>query len=132
MELITIIDSIAKRSISKLSIALLAVYYILVLYFTVINRPVGVYSAELDLLWSYRKWFAGNWELGREILYNMAMFVPIGFSLGVLLAKRKYRLIFAFVIGFLLSAIIEILQLYFMRGLCEFDDLFSNTFGAIL
>ncbi len=84
------------------------------------------------MFWSYKKWFAGNWAFGREILYNIAMFVPIGFFLGALLNNRKNGLPFACLVGLFLSATIELLQMFFKRGLCELDDVFSNTLGTML
>lgn len=74
---------------------------------------------------------AGDWELGVEILGNMAMFVPFGFMLMSLFRRKgKAVLIIALAVGF--SLMIETSQLLLMRGLFEWDDLISNGLGAVL
>ena len=56
----------------------------------------------------------------------MAMFVPFGFMLsGVLLQRR-----FIIPAAILFSLTIEMLQLFLMRGLFEWDDVLSNAIGA--
>ena len=54
------------------------------------------------------------------------MFIPVGILTG-LIWKWKGLLV---AIG--LSVGIEILQLISQRGLCEFDDVIHNTFGAFI
>ena len=110
------------------------VYLFTVLWYTVLKRELSYQGARFELFWSYRKWLAGDAKLGREIMANMAMFLPFGFLMGDLLSvpSRKARAAFAAASAGLFSLTIEMLQLYFMRGLCEWDDVISNTAGAVL
>ena len=89
-----------------------------------LKREIGFKPAQFDLFWSYKEWFSGNWNLGWQILANIVLFIP----LGVLLPNRKRFLL----IPILLSISIELLQLYTLRGLFEFDDIFDNTLGAVI
>lgn len=79
------------------------------------------------MFWSYKLWVSGNTQLGKEIVCNILMFVPIGILLSTLTSNKKYILT-----PFLLSCIIEVLQLYTMHGMFELDDIINNTFGALV
>ena len=117
-------------------IAVLLFYMFTVLWFTVISRSEGLRGAHFDIFWSYRAWFAGNNELGIKIVANMAMFMPLGFLLAGLFShaenggKKFIFLIPAAGAGF--SLCIEVLQLMLLRGVFEWDDVVSNTTGALL
>ena len=107
-------------------IIFLVTYIFIVLCLTVFHRSLRINNAQLDPLWSYKEWLAGDTELGNEILANMAMFVPFGFMLSGVLLKRCFIIPAAIVF----SLTIETLQLVLMRGLFEWDDVISNTIGA--
>lgn len=62
-----------------------ALYLLTVLQFTVLNRSIGLHTAQFELFWSYRAAFAGDFDLGREIIANIAMFLPFGFLSSCLL-----------------------------------------------
>ena len=64
-----------------------------------------------------------------EVLLNVALFVPIGFLLGGIMPKGFLKVL---LIGFLLSCLIELLQLTSGRGLCETNDVVHNTVGCML
>ena len=59
-----------------------------------------------------------------EVLLNVALFVPIGFLLGGIMPKGFLNVLLT---GFLLSILIELLQLASGRGLCETNDVIHNT-----
>lgn len=65
-----------------------------------------------------------------EILLNYILFVPLGILLYLCFGE-KYGLRVV-LIGFLLSASIEIVQLVFRIGLFEFDDMIGNTIGCLI
>jgi hypothetical protein len=69
-----------------------------------------------------------NWA---NVLLNVAMFVPMGFLLPLLgsIFRKWYVTMPA---GFAVSGLIELLQLIFIRGVCDVDDLFCNTLGCII
>ena len=117
-----------ESGIKKRIIPVFIIYIFTILWFTVFNRTPRFHTAQFDLFWSYKEWIRGDWELGKEIIANIAMFIPFGFLLSSFLSK--HRLIIPAAILFSLS--IETLQLFLMRGLFEWDDVFSNTLGAAL
>lgn len=92
------------------------------------HRSLCISNAQLDPLWSYKEWLNGDTDLGNEIFANIAMFVPFGFILSAVLPKRRFIIPTAIIF----SLTIETLQLVLMRGLFEWDDVISNTIGAVV
>lgn len=117
---------------TKAVFVLFLLYLALVLWYTVFKRTPDFYGAQYELFWSYKKWLAGDWNLGREILYNIGLFIPFGFMLSAILSLRKRFCLVVLFAGILFSCVIEILQLEMMRGLFEYDDIFNNALGAVL
>lgn len=120
--------TIRKERKQTISILCLLVYLFVVLWYTVLKRPTGHYVAQFELFWSYKEWIVGDVELGKEIVANIAMFIPLGFLLASFLHNRHYIILAAV----LFSIIIEFCQLILMCGLFEWDDVISNTLGAII
>ena len=112
--------------IKKYTAILFVIYLLTVFWFTISKRSFQFSTAQLELFWSYKAWLAGDTSIGREILANVAMFVPFGFLLSSLFSKHRFIIPAAF----LFSLMIETLQLFLMRGLFEWDDVVSNTIGA--
>lgn len=101
-----------------------ALYLFTILWFTILKRSTGYHVAQFELFWSYKKWFAGDVDLGNEIMANIAMFIPFGFMLSAVLPTTpsfkdgtKAAVVIAAAIAF--SLLIETLQLFMMRGLFE-------------
>ena len=112
-------------STRKPPLSLLLSYCFLILAATVFSRRVsGTAKLELMPFWSYKKAIVGH-GLRNEILANILMFVPVG-ALLPMVVKRPV------LIGMGLSVFIELLQLLTHRGLCETDDVISNTIGLLL
>lgn len=67
-------------------------------------------------------------------LINILMFLPIGFLCTNLIRDKrtiwKYLMIFVCVILF--SIIIETEQYFLRAGVCEFDDILTNTIGGAI
>lgn len=110
---------------------LLAEYVFLIICFTVIFREYAeAKPIELRLFWSYKRALSGDTYLFYENLMNIAVFVPIGFLMGLVVNWKKCCMVLLF--GLLFSCSIEVLQLIFHRGLCELDDVVHNTIGCII
>ncbi|MBQ6961290.1 MAG: VanZ family protein [Clostridia bacterium] len=110
-----------------------AVYLIAVLWYTVGKRSVGYYPAHFSLFWSYRLWFEGKQAYGLQILANIAMFTPFGFLFSAIADSRRPRgFVCVFLGGTAFSLLIETTQYVTMRGCFEFDDVCSNTLGALI
>lgn len=85
---------------------------------------------KLIPFWSYAAVLRGREDLIIENFLNVMVFIPLGLMLSTFDTFRKWRIVF--LCGFCLSVTIELLQLIFKRGLCEFDDMFHNTLGAMI
>lgn len=109
--------------------SLLAAYVVFILMETIIGRKPGIARYELVPFWSYH-----YPELRTEIILNYILFIPLGFLL-CFSEKRNHSGVWintvqVVLIGFLLSASIESIQLIFRIGLFEFDDMIGNTIGC--
>ena len=101
---------------------LLAAYILFILMETIIGRKIGVGRVELVPFWSY-----SHPELRMEIVLNYLLFIPLGVLLYLCFGEKLgLRVVIA---GFLLSALIELIQLTFKIGVFEFDDMIGNTVG---
>lgn len=121
--------------VQAVSVLLLVAYLMLVFGSTVFMRQPGTRQAEYELFWSWKVVYHAFEEgythsLFWEILLNIALFVPIG-ALLPLVIGRKRGIWLALIAGILISASIEGLQLWLCRGLFEFDDIFDNTLGCM-
>lgn len=65
-----------------------------------------------------------------QCLLNVILFIPFGLLLNAILKPKSMARIVTS--AFLLSFVIEILQAFTHRGLCEMDDIIHNTVGAWL
>lgn len=97
---------------------------------TVLIRSPGTLRYEMIPFWSWREVFR-KWPMTatgkmylRQIILNIAMFIPIGMILS---RKSGWK---GILIAAGISAMIEITQLVSHRGLFEFDDIIHNTLGA--
>ena len=114
----------------------LSVWGALVLLLTVLgrrmNRSYIENNCNLELFSCYKRSFInGNTAILYSTLQNIAMFVPFGFVLPVIL-NNKHRFIVTLIISFVLSLFIETCQLLLKSGIFELDDLFNNTLGALI
>lgn len=114
--------------LKRLGSILLTVSVLLILFATVLFRVPNPQKPQLELFWSYKAWFAGNASLGREIVLNILLFVPFGFSMA-LITKKNWVVIVA---ALVLTAASEVVQLLFGLGLFEWDDIINNTLGAVI
>lgn len=126
-------DRITK--VQSAAVVLLTAYIFLVFASTVFCRESKeYYSYELLPFWSYWEIFNGEQSLFWEDVLNIVMLFPIGILLPIVMEtdmeKQGSRRVI--LIGFLISLVIELLQLIMKRGLFEFDDIFHNTIGVII
>ena len=70
-------------------------------------------------------------QIWLNVLLNIALFVPLGVLLP-LLWKPFRKWYAALGAGFGVSLLIELTQLFTGSGMCDVDDLFTNTLGAML
>lgn len=88
------------------------------------------YHFNLRPFWSYEAIMNGRKDLIKEHYLNVAVFIPLGMLLWVVLKQKKWWK--ALVFGCVASLLIEAMQLVLKRGLCEFDDVMHNTLGCVI
>lgn len=97
--------------------------------FTRNPQPHRVYT--LELFWSWKAVYHGNRSMLKDNLLNMFLLFPAGVLLPMMyMHKISWRR--GLTIGILISAVIEINQLIFCRGLFEWDDIIHNGFGCMI
>lgn len=111
----------------------LAVCITAILGGTLLNRIVGQgFEVMLIPFWSYWETIVlGDWVLGEQIVFNVLIFVPFG-TLAPIPFSRVRNFTKMLVIVTIFSVGVEIMQLLFRCGTCEFDDVFSNVLGTII
>lgn len=118
--------------IQGIAIIVLVLFLGIVFGSTVFTRTTAIRKYELKPFWS---WCAvilyHDRELLKENLLNCILLVPMGFMLPIIF-YHKVRLNRALIVGFLVSASIELSQLIFKRGLFEWDDMIHNALGCML
>ena len=111
---------------------LFAGYIAIVLYATLMRMSGFHMQYNLHLFKAWREaWNNYSVKNIANVLLNVAMFVPLGFLLPLLwkLCRKWYVAIPS---GFGFSLAIELIQLLTRRGVCDVDDLFCNTLGAVI
>lgn len=113
-------------------ILVLTAYLTGLLYITVIRGSIsGWRNINLHLFRAWREaWNTFSEKNWLNVLLNIGMFVPLGILLPLLSPKLRkwYWMLPA---GFLATLTIEVIQYISCRGLCDVDDLFANTLGAM-
>ncbi|MCU1806421.1 VanZ family protein [Cytobacillus firmus] len=124
-----------KRTLTKgkLTVSFLILgWFIVVMGLTTFSR-----AANYEGFFNFRL-FSGyvsawhNWSLKefQLIIFNMLLFVPLGFLLP-LLGKSMRRFMPVSLISLAVTIGIEVLQLLSRRGIFELDDILHNTVGSI-
>lgn len=121
-----------KATVIKcMSFAVLVIYLAFVLLTTLIARtPMTTTAAKWIPLWSwYEVIFHHDSGLFIEICQNLVMLMPVGAMLNLLKGISAKQ---AAVIGLIITATIEFLQLVTHRGLFEWDDILHNSIGCVV
>lgn len=110
----------------------MAGYLLIVLYATLLRGAGGFRSYNVHLFRAWREaWNNYSVKAWLNVLLNVAMFVPMGFLLP-LLGKPFRKWYVTLTAGFGASAVIELVQLWLGKGICDVDDLFCNTLGTVI
>ena len=108
------------------SVLLLIEYIFLLFCSTVIFRSTGeARQYDFHPFWSYNRS-----ELLMENILNVVVFIPVGMLLCVAFKQMTWWK--ALLIGCCISISIESLQLLFMKGFSEVDDVMHNTVGCLI
>ena len=105
---------------------LLVLYGMFIIFVTLLNRNESAGGINLIPFWSYRQVFQDK-ELTIGIIKNLLLFIPFAAVLYNII-QTKAKTIFSV---FIASIIIEAIQYIWNIGLCEIDDVISNTIGGL-
>ena len=104
-------------------------------FVTLLRSESGEFAVRQWNLQLFRAWREAyqrfTLQIWLNVLLNIALFAPLGFLLP-LLTKPFRKWYTALGAGFGVSFLIELTQLLTARGMCDVDDLFTNTLGAML
>lgn len=104
-------------------------------FVTLLRSEPNEFAARQWNLQLFRAWREAyqrfTLQIWLNVLLNIALFVPLGFLLP-LLSKPFRKWYAALGAGFSVSLLIELSQFFTGRGMCDVDDLFTNTLGAML
>ena len=123
-----------RRLDDRIAFAALAAYLSLVFASTVLLRTTE-HASGLSLVpfSTYTQALGGNRTYIFEILENIVLFVPAGIALGYLCrASGICASVIAIAGTALFSVGIEFMQYIYSVGVCELDDVFSNTLGILV
>lgn len=125
--LITIALIILTSFINKrINALLLLIITGAIFYLTLFYRDNVTIKANFEPFWSYRQAFYDS-DIRSEILKNIWLFIPLGTVLYRIYPGKRM-----IVICVLLSVGIEIVQYTSGKGLCELDDIISNSLGGCI
>ena len=112
---------------------ILSVYVVLLLYFTMFGRySHPEYTYQIYFFKSYRYLFEQfDWQSVRQIIINIAMMIPFGFLLPVLM-KNKHKYLLTLLLALLLILFIESMQMVMQCGTFEVDDVINNLIGTFI
>lgn len=107
-------------------------YVAVVFHATILRSGSGYRSWNTHLFRAWREaWNNYTVQHWANVLLNVALFVPLGIMLPLLCNHfRKWYLTIP--TGLFASAIIELIQLAICIGICDVDDLFTNTLGTTI
>ena len=105
--------------------AFLILYLAFIVLMTILYREPGASRGAFEVFWSYKQFFSSS-SMRQEILNNVWLFMPF----GAVLYDPSHPHLWLLAIG--LSVGIETVQYITGIGLCEIDDVISNSLGAAL
>lgn len=111
----------------KIALSILIAYMFLVFAQTVLirrNAPEAYY--QLIPLWVHGIGLKSHSDIFNQMLANVVMFIPIGFLAAIVLKK------YSFIVGISFSLTIELIQYFAHKGMCETDDVISNSMGTLI
>ena len=99
---------------------------------TLFNRHVADYAVTLKPFWSYYTAYKiSNAELWLQIIMNIAMYIPIGFSMpGCFASMQKFWKIILVIA--VCSGMIEVIQYILSIGYPDVDDTLNNIIGGMI
>lgn len=120
-----------RKILSRVFDILFAAFIIYALWYTILSRTATVKRCDFRLFWALRSWLHEEPQGKKEFiryLQNILFFIPFGFLNPW--KKRGWKTVA--VSAAMFSVFIEVTQYVTARGMCEVDDMNSNTLGAAI
>ena len=116
----------------RVSAGLFLLLYVVVLFCSTVflRATTATTHYPFDFFWHYKDFAHGQLLWLPEVIMNIAVFIPVGFALG--LAFRKTKGWQGVLAGMGISVGIELLQWLFRKGFVDVDDVIHNTLGCVL
>lgn len=115
-----------KTANKRRQVILIFISLFCVLFITLLSRvPTLTRTIHLIPLWSFTS--HGH---GRQILLNIALFIPLGYFLASSFESTRHPRVWPIITALATSAGIELTQFLTYRGMLDVDDLISNCCGA--
>lgn len=125
-----------KVSIIQRIFIIMFIIYICFMYMITIEKREPGSRNEIHLMLDFGNLKGDFYQIQQAIytLLNVAFFVPLGIILAMLQKHKKffYRLFSVLMQSFLVSMIIEVMQLVTKRGYFETTDIVTNTTGGLI
>ena len=123
-----------KEKEKEIAAALLGIGVAVILWLTVFSRETVIENSL-----AYRPFHSfssilssiKNQGISGNFIGNILIFIPVGFLYPAAFCwgeKKRFRTI---IFGFVLSSLIELLQLVFLKGFFDLDDVLLNTLGTL-
>jgi len=122
-----------KKTYQIIALTAFFIYVAMAIYTAVLRRSPDASSSGLSLIpfYSYKMIADGNKDKIREVIMNIAFFIPIGFLYCLIDTKKiNYKKWPIIAFSAALSFLIEIAQFIFKLGWVEVDDIIHNTLGC--
>lgn len=120
-----------RKILSRVFDILFAAFILYALWYTLISRTATCRRCDFRLFWALRAWLHEEPQGKQEFIYylqNILFFIPFGFLNPW--KKSGWKSVWATAVLF--SIFLESTQYVTAKGLCELDDIISNTAGAML
>ncbi|MEB2785467.1 VanZ family protein [Algoriphagus persicinus] len=118
----------AQSTTDRLTKTLLLIYLIVLGW--IILLKLGVQFSYMEERKINLIPFANGYYSMMETILNVIIFIPLGIYAGVLFRNRTFK--FNLLFFFLISLMLEGLQVLFKFGTFDITDLLTNTFGGII
>ena len=125
--LIYFIDRYPLKKGSIIHALFAGLYLTFLLSVTLFGREPVLTSSWDGLFHTYNEAFNGNVGMQLDILFNIFLYVPVGFLLS-----RYNRDVGIIIFIFALTVIIELIQLVTSLGIFELSDIINNLIGGII
>lgn len=105
-----------------------------IIYIIVVGRLTGIFDLQswgIDGPHSFNL-IPFSEESLSLIGLNIVLFIPMGFFFAMYLNEIKKKLVWSILIAFIVSAVIETIQFFFVGRLADIDDILANTLGGVI